>query len=154
MSVEQVHEEKETLTVEVCVPGHPPRTETPLFEKTRKELLEKQPRCWVCNRTAEESGAPLEAHHMGIERSFATAPIDWALVKEDFPNFDWANFDESNPLAFVDDMLAQGRVLCKEHHTGKGTGIHNLPYPLFVLQRYLKAGYQFTPSEVILHEET
>lgn len=154
-AVTQDHEQKETLVVDVIVPGHAPRAATPLFEHTRLQLIAREGgRCWVCGRTAEQAGQPLEAHHVGIERSFATAPIDWEVVKEDFPNFAWDTFDESKPLDFVDNMQAQGMLLCKEHHTHPETGIHTLPWPLFVLQRYLKAGYKFNDVETIVHEKT
>ena len=146
------HEEKETLHVEVDIPEHADRTETPLFERTRKALLARDRVCWVCGRTGEEAGAPLEVHHLGIERCFAEAPIDWEIVKRDFPDFDWASFDPSNPYTFVDDMLAQGRLLCKEHHTAADSGIHCIPDPLFKMQRYLKAGYRYSPTEKIIHE--
>jgi len=49
-------------------------------------------------------------------------------------------------------MEAQGLVLCKDHHTHPETGIHTLPWPLFVMQRYLKSGYKFTPTETIQHD--
>lgn len=148
------HEMKYTFTVDVNVPQHADRIATPLFEKTRKELLEKEGgRCWICQRTAEESGHPLEAHHLGIERCFAEAPIDWDLVKVDYPNFDWSTFDESNPYLFVDNCLAQARILCKDHHTSKEMGIHNLPFSVWVMQRYLKDGYKFNDLEIIHHEQ-
>lgn len=154
MSVTQAHELKETLTVDVITPGHAPRETTSLFTRTKRALMARQnpPRCWICQRTAEESGYPLEAHHLGVERSFAEGAIDWERVKEDYPHFDWATFDPADPYAFVDNMDAQGLLLCKTHHTGKGTGIHTLPWPLFVLQRYLKDGAQFTPTQTIHHD--
>lgn len=156
MTVEQTHEEKETLAVDVNVPGHEQRgSGSALFERTRKQLIAREAgRCWICGRTAEESGHPLEAHHLGIEWSFAEAQIDWATVKKDFPSFDWDNFDESRPFDFVDNMLAQGLLLCKDHHTHPDTGVHTLPWPLFVMQRYLKAGYKFTKLETIVHDHT
>lgn len=149
----KAHEEKEVIQVDVFGPEHADRTDTPLFESTRKALLAKHDRCFICGRTAEEAGHPLEAHHLGIERQYAEAPIDWAKVKQDYPNFDWSTFDESKPYAFVDNMEAQGMVLCKPHHTGKFTGVHYLPYSLWIMQRYLKDGYQFSPNEVIHHQE-
>jgi hypothetical protein len=154
MSVTQAHELKETLTVDVITPGHAPRETTRLFTVSKRVLMARQkpPRCYICQRTAEESGHPLEAHHMGVERSFAEGAIDWERVKEDYPHFDWAHFDPANPYAFVDDMDAQGLLLCKEHHTGKGTGIHTLPYSLWILQRYLKDGAQFTPTQTVHHD--
>ena len=81
-----------------------------------------------------------------------TAPIDWKKVAEDFPAFDWHNFDPAKPGEFVDNMVAQGLILCKEHHTHPETGIHTLPWPIFVMQRYLKDGYKFNDLEVIHHD--
>ena len=155
MTVAQVHEERETLTVDVEIPGHDPRKATSLFEHTRKILIDRDPHCWVCGRTAEESGHPLEAHHHPIERSFAEM-IDWSpgsLIRHDFPAFDWAHFDESDPYSFVDDMTVNGLLLCKDHHIGRDEGIHALPHPIWVAQRYGKAGYQFSKIEIIHHEQ-
>lgn len=157
------HEEKETLSVDVDIPQHDDRVTTGLFLKTKRFLikvgslvtcfsLKRKPAvCWVCGKTEKELGAPLEAHHFGIERAYIGAKIKWDLVAEDFPLFDWKNFNENNPVQFVDDMSVQGLLLCKEHHTGKDTGIHTLPFSLWVMQRYLVDGTRFNPNEVIDH---
>jgi hypothetical protein len=154
-SVQQVHEEKETLSVDVNLPGHDPRTTTALFTRTKKLLIEKVGgRCYVCQRTAEEAG-PLEAHHHPIERSFAEM-IDWgpgSLIRRDFPMFDWHNFDPADPYKFVDDMTVNGLLLCKDHHIGKDEGIHAMPFPIWLAQRYGKDGYQFSTVEVIHHDQ-
>jgi hypothetical protein len=42
MTVEQTHEEKETLAVDVLLPGHEPRKETALFERSLKLLIERE----------------------------------------------------------------------------------------------------------------
>jgi hypothetical protein len=156
MTTEQVHEEKLTLSVDIEIPGHAARITTPLFRHSKVALMASQhpPRCWICEQTEAELGAPLEAHHVGVERCFAEGEIDWEKVKVDFPNFDWANFDPTtDPYKFVDDMTQQGLLLCKPHHTGKDEGIHNLPYPLWRMQRYLKNGVRFSPTEVITHDQ-
>jgi predicted restriction endonuclease len=81
--VTQIHEEKETLTVDVNIPGH---------------------------------------------------------------NFtDWTQF--------VDDMTVNGMLLCKAHHIGKDEGMHALPFPIWVAQKYGKEGYQFSAVEIIHHQE-
>lgn len=153
MSVTDTHEEKQTLTVDVNIPGHEPRKTTALFERTKRLLIEREGgRCYVCGRTAEEAGHPLEAHHHPVERSLANM-IDWGLVKPLFPDYDWSRFDEADPMSFVDDMTVNGLLLCKAHHTGKDEGIHALPYPLWVAQRLGKEGYQFSDLEVIHHEQ-
>ncbi|MHB8914723.1 MAG: hypothetical protein ACYC4K_02800, partial [Thiobacillus sp.] len=63
MSVTDIHEEKNTLSVDVNIPGHDPRTATPLFIKSRKHLIEReQGRCYICGCTEAETGHPMEAH--------------------------------------------------------------------------------------------
>ena len=151
------HEEKNTFTVDVNIPGHAPRTTTSLFKKSRLHLLERVGgRCWVCNCTAEETGHPLESHHFPIERSFAEM-VDWSVgsqIRKDFPGFGWGSFDESDPYTFVDDQNVNGRILCKLHHVGKDAGVHCLPEPVWLAQRYGKEGYKFSDVEIIHHDNT
>ncbi|MGZ4955302.1 MAG: hypothetical protein ACXV8Q_09320 [Methylobacter sp.] len=153
--VTEIHEEKNSFHVDVFIPGHEPRVTTALFRKSRLHLIEREGgRCHVCKCTAEETGHPLEAHHFPIERSFAEM-IDWSpgsQIRKDFPNFGWGSFDESDPYTFVDDMNVNGLLLCKEHHIGKDAGIHDLPHPVWVAQKYGKEGYQFSPTEIIHHD--
>ena len=155
MPVTETHEEKETLAVDVNLPGHEARVTTALFTRTRKLLIEREGgRCFVCGRTAAEAG-PLEAHHHPIERSFAEM-IDWSegsLIRCDFPDFDWASFDPADPYSFVDNMLHNGLLLCKAHHIGKDEGIHAMPFPIWLAQRYGKEGYQFSSIEIIHHDQ-
>jgi hypothetical protein len=152
MSVTQVHEQTETLTVDVNIPGHEERTTTALFRNSKKALvLRESGRCFICGCNAEETGHPMEAHHHPIERSMANM-IDWELVKPFFPHFDWSSFDPADPYTFVDDMTVNGLLLCKAHHTGKDEGIHDMPYPLWIAQKFGREGYQFSPIEAIHHE--
>jgi hypothetical protein len=158
--VTEAHTEKETLSVAVNIPSHEERKTTALFERTRKELIESGGgRCFICNATAEESGHPLEAHHHPIERSMAEL-IDWDRFKADAQAgvwgekvraFDWDNFTDWTQ--FVDDMTVNGLLLCKAHHIGKDEGIHAMPFPLYIAQKYAKEGYQFSNVEVIHHQE-
>lgn len=156
MLVTDTHEEKNTFQADVNIPGHDPRVTTPLFTKSRKHLIERDGgRCWVCGCTAEGTGHPIEAHHYPIERSFAEM-IDWSLgsqIRKAFPNFGWGSFDEANPYTFVDDMNVNGRLLCKAHHTAKDSGVHCLPEPVFLAQKYGKEGYVFSSVEIIHHEQ-
>lgn len=155
-NVQSTHEEKETVSVDVNLPGHEARKATALFERSRKHLIEREGgRCYICGCTAEETGHPLEAHHYPIERSFAEM-IDWgpnSQIRKDFPNFGWGSFDESNPYTFVDDMNVNGLLLCKNHHIIKDEGVHALPHPVWIAQRYGKEGYQFSSVEIIHHEQ-
>lgn len=162
VDVRQQHEETETLHVEVNIPGHDPRATTSLFRRTRQALIDRVgARCYVCGATAEASGHPLEAHHHPIERSLMNM-IDWPRFAADAragmwgpaaAAFDWNRFDPAHPESFVDDMTVNGLLLCKAHHTGQDEGMHTLPFPLFIAQRYGMAGYQFSRAEIIHHYE-
>lgn len=161
MSVTDIHEEKETLAVDVLLPGHEPRVTTSLFTRTKKALEARDgARCAVCQRTAAEARGPLESHHHPIERSLANL-IDWPRFQADCvagkwgphaASFDWSAFSPADPYSFVDDQTVNGLLLCAAHHRGKDSGIHALPYPLFLAQAYGRDGYQFTPQEVLHHE--
>lgn len=156
------HEEKLTLHVEVDIPQHTDRVETPIYRETREQLIERESgRCWVCGCTEQESGHPLQTHHHPVERSLANM-IDWPRFIADAKaghwgphaqDFDWDSFNPEHPYTFVDNMLVNGRVLCRDHHIGSDEGIHMLPFPLWVAQRYAREGYRFSPGEVIHHEE-
>lgn len=159
------HEEKLTLSVDINIPGHDPRTATILFENSKKLLLDRDgARCFICNATAEESGEPLESHHYPIERSLANM-IDWDYVKSEAlsgrmgvhaQQFNWDGFMGAipfDPITFVDDQTVNGLILCKKHHTGKDEGIHDLPHPLWIAQKYGKEGYDFSKIEIIHHNQ-
>lgn len=140
-------------------------------------------RCWVSGATAEESGHPLEAHHYPIERSMANmidwerfaADCKRGAWGPHAQAFDWDTFFEGaevtvipaphpladevrfrtprDPYLFVDDMTVNGLLLSKTFHTGKGTGIHDVPYPVWVALRYAREGYQFSSTTTIHHFE-
>ena len=151
--VTETHEEKLTLSVDVEIGAHAERgAATPLFERTRKEYMDKMGgRCWICGADEAEAGEPLQLHHKHIERCYAEEDIDWAKVKEDAPDFPWGTFDPADPYSFVDDCNYNGLILCRKHHTERDSGTHMLPNSLWVMQRYLKNKARFSPTEVIEH---
>ena len=159
MSIQDTHEEKLTLTVDVLIPGHDERTTTELFRKSRAQLLKRSPACWICG-----AKKGLEAHHL-LERSMANM-MNLDLIVRDAQAgelgitqaqrdackaFNWESI-EKDPMRFFDDMMMNGWVLCKAHHIGKDEGIHAMPFPLFLAQRYGKEGYKFSDVEFIHHE--
>ncbi len=164
--VTATHEEKETLTIDVNLPGHDARVTTPLFTRTRHALIAREgDRCFVCGRTPAESGHPNEAHHVWIERCLAEG-VDWSYFREKVFALESmitgaADYCRANPMiddimSFVDDQTVNGLLLCKEHHTSDGKdipcGIHTMPFPLWFFQAYGKDGFQFTKTEIIEHE--
>ena len=174
------HEEKETLSLVVYVPGHEPRgSATPLFHRSRLQLIDRERgRCWVSGMTAKELNAPLEAHHYPVERCFATA-WDWPRFAKDCQAgqwgqyaqaFDWVAFfkdcktvvredtglpyvEVADPYLFVDNMLVNGRLLAKQYHIGKNEGVHGTTEPFIYAQKYLAEGYRFSDFEIIHHDQ-
>lgn len=151
------HDERETLHVSVLIPAHADRVETEIYKASRISLLDANPRCWICSRTAEESGEPLQTHHYPVERSLARM-VDWERFADMAQHgvfgpgpagFDWEHFDTSDPYTFVDDMRVNGLVLCRAHHIGADEGIHYLPHPLWIAQKFALPGYKFSSKETI-----
>ena len=161
MPTTEIHEEKETLAVDVNIPGHEERTTTALFRNTREALILREGgRCFICGATADHTGTPVQAHHHPVERSLANM-IDWQRFRSDCEDgmwgayarlFDWSKFDPTDPISFVDDMRVNGMLLCPAHHTGRDEGIHELPYPLWIAQKYGLEGYTFSAIEIIHHQ--
>jgi hypothetical protein len=162
------HVEKETLKIDVNILMHAARATTALFTRTRKLLIAREGgRCFICHRTAAESGHPLEAHHHPIERCFAEE-IDWKLVEIDcrvgdvpvparqlaaLQAFDWSKFDPAHWETFVDDLTVNGMLLCRDHHIAADDGIHTVPGPIWIAQGYAKEGTRFNSREVIHHDQ-
>ena len=87
------HEQKDTIAVDVIVPGHDARgSATPLFHKTRLQLIEREKgKCWLSGMTAKQAGAPLEAHHYPVERCFAER-WDWTRFSKDCQAGHWGPY--------------------------------------------------------------
>jgi hypothetical protein len=162
--VTEVHELKDTLSADYFVPGHDERETTSLFTRTKKLLIEREGgRCFITNMTAEELGAPLQAHHHPVERCFATA-WDWPRFADDCKAgkwgpyaqaFDWDSFLSAQPFdpyRFVDDMTVNGMLLGAGQHIGKDEGLHRLPFPVWLFTKYAVEGWKFSPTEVIHHD--
>ena len=153
------HVEKETLSVDVNLPEHAARSTTALFARSRHEVLATGAVCFTCQLGEAETGHPLELHHYPIERCFAESGlVDWdvfraqALAGDYGPaaqSFDWSRFDPESWELFVDDMRHNGRVLCKPHHIGADEGVHMVPEPIWLAQRFVRDGVQFNHLEVI-----
>ena len=143
MTVTGEHLQKQTLTVQVYIPDHPDRSESPIFRATRKKLIEDNPDacCFICG-----TKDCLELHHEIVEWCDSAA-VDWSKVAKVVPEFDWDSFDPSNPATFIDSEHNARLVLCKKHHTGLDHGIHMLPEPLWRLQLLKRPDFVFSPDE-------
>lgn len=143
------HEFKEVEEIDIYYPEHEKRAETPLFRKTKHHLIkELDTPCWICGSKDKR-----EVHHNWIEEAYANA-VDWSegsKIREDFPNFDWKNFKE--PLDFVDHEVNM-LVLCEIHHRAHGKGIHHVPRPIWIIQRYMNKDFIYSPEDLKQCHET
>lgn len=141
-----VHETPESVATVELTPPHPPRVETPAYRAAHSFLINrKNAPCHICGVTKRTLRNPaknpmgatqLETHHYPVERSLVDA-CDPAKVHRDFP----AVYDRASLLAWV-DTPANLLVLCDVCHRSAEHGIHHLLVQDWVIQRYLRDGYQ------------
>jgi len=141
------HLQKQTLTIQVFAPDHPPRTASAVFAQTRKKLIERnaEAKCFIDNGHCDHDN-PLELHHEVVEWCDSLA-VDWEKVKLQVPDFPWDLFDPAHPETFIDSSYNAKLVLCKRHHVGADHGIHMLPYGLWLLQKLKLSTFTFSPDE-------
>jgi hypothetical protein len=137
----------------VNYPLHDKRKKSKTYVATRIELIDRLDiGCFICGKCKSEyNSIELETHHFYIEK-VATNAIDWKKFGEFSKNcyniqtgeninkFNWEEV-EKNPDIFVDSKYNM-IVLCKMHHRQK-KGIHSIPYPDWILQKFAKGGFEF-----------
>jgi hypothetical protein len=135
----------------VNYPFHEKREDSATYRKTKKEMSHIP--CFICGKMKGVGDTSLEAHHFYIEKA-ATNAIDWSTFgtfadqsyhiqtgEKIGGSFDWKEV-EKNPELFVDsrhNMI----VLCKEHHISGRFGIHHVPFPDWILQKFAVEGFKF-----------
>jgi len=138
----------------VNYPDHAKRTESAIYRKTHHELcIVRDFPCFICGKTHAKNGISLETHHFYCEKAAQNA-IDWAefgkfaqtcyniQTGENIGHtFDWTEVAK-HPDIFVDSPYNM-IVLCKEHHISGNKGIHHVPFPDWILQKYPVKGFQF-----------
>ena len=124
-------------------PHHEPRKNSTIYNRTHRAL--RNVPCFICGTT------PIETHHFYIEKAAENA-IDWKVFGkfadqcyniqsgESLAKFDWSEVAQ-NPDLFVDSP--QNMItLCLKHHRSS-CGIHHVPFPDWILQKFPKDGFQF-----------
>ncbi|MCY0901600.1 MAG: hypothetical protein OWU32_05355 [Firmicutes bacterium] len=144
------HVQRRTLKEVVIVPDHARRTESSAFRASKERLrADGHERCWVCGATDS-----LQVHHFGMEWSLAHV-ADWGQVKafvEEWDPYGYGRLLRNQPMESPDDVRNL-LVLCERHHIGvdhedggSGTGIHELTFPIWVVQRLGMAGADVVPQ--------
>lgn len=136
------HVEKLHTNVVMVTPSHPPREESETFRRSKQKLREDgNYRCFICNKTDD-----IQVHHLAVEWSEQEL-ADLDKVKQFVEIFDPYGYGKSMynvPLKSIEDCRCL-LCLCSEHHTGidnanggTATGIHNTPFPQFIMQKLAK----------------
>jgi hypothetical protein len=140
----QAHNDKAVFKESVIVPEHVDRKESPLFKSNKTKLRnDGHYKCWVCENTEN-----LEVHHYLCEWSMENA-CDLDKLKEVAELFDvygYAKKYSSKPITSVDD-IRNLMVLCSYHHKETYTGVHNLTFSTWILQKIGKSGAEIVVDE-------
>jgi len=149
------HVRKITCHYTVHYPEHEKRVNSTIYNKTHHELChQKRLPCFICGKKEDKNAKIyLETHHFYCEKA-AQNSIDWEKFGEFArtcyniqtgenigQNVNWKEVAK-NPDLFVDspnNMI----VLCKEHHISGNKGIHHVPFPDWIIQKFAKDGHEF-----------
>ncbi|MCL6442091.1 MAG: hypothetical protein K6T83_01270 [Alicyclobacillus sp.] len=145
-----LHIEQRTIHDIVIDPDHSDRTESEVFRKAKERLKEDgHYRCYICGTTND-----LQVHHRAAEYMFNNI-VDFDKLKEFCEEWDLYGYGrllKAQPITTVDDIRNQ-MVLCRTHHTGvdhddgnSGTGIHNMTFSSWIIQKLAKDGCNPVPQ--------
>lgn len=158
--ITKIHIEKKTLHSFVIDPDHYERKESSTFRKAKDRLKEDgHYTCYICGATEE-----LQVHHRAGEYMFENI-IDYDLLKafcEEWDVYGYGRLLKNQPITTVDD-IRNSMVLCQDHHTGTsdgngtgnsiGTGIHQMDFPSWIIQKLAIKGANPVPQDGETTEE-
>lgn len=130
----------------VWYPAHAPRTESPEYaaEHHRLTVVEDQP-CFICGVRNSTLGSPLENPHGATAMETHHRWVEWSLINAtDAAKLEAQFGQQPDWPAFLDHDEQNLLVLCDVHHRHKEAGIHEMSYPIWVAQKFLKDDYQLT----------
>lgn len=143
------HQLRHLMHEDVFYPAHAPRTESPEYAAVhhRLTIVEDRP-CFICDIRHSQLGDPsvnthgvqeMETHHMTIEWALANAVDAEKLstyLGHPVPDLgNWVDHDPENLL-----------VLCDRHHRHVEVGIHELSYPIWLAQKFVRDDYVLTAN--------
>ena len=144
MTTTAMHVEKKTVVDTVIDPDHAQRTESATFRKAKGRLkADGHYQCYTCGTTKG-----LQLHHRACEYMFENI-VDFDLLKafvEEWDIYGYGKLLKNQPITTADDIRNQ-MWLCQEHHTGKGEGIHYMPFPEWIIQKLAIKGANPVPQK-------
>lgn len=143
------HEIVRRLREVVITPEHAEREESEEFRRAKERLkADGHWRCWVCGSTEN-----LQAHHYGCEWSLweACDPAKLKAFLEEWDPYGYGRLLRRKLIESPDD-IRNLLVLCQEHHTGgavdgAANGIHEITFPVWIIQRLAKDGLDPVPQD-------
>jgi len=135
---------------DVIDPAHADREETPTFRAAKERIKEDGHwKCWVCGTTEN-----VELHHFLAEYMFKDI-VDFDVMKEVAEELDVLGYGKllkNKPITDPEDIRCY-MPLCTTHHRGvnhadggSGTGIHELTFPTWLMQKLAKKDLNPVPQ--------
>jgi hypothetical protein len=147
----EMHLEKKTIHDVVIDPKHADRTESPEFRAAKERLKQDgHYKCWICGSTEN-----VQIHHFVAEYMFTDiADLEKAKeVAEAFDIYGYGRLLRNQALLSTEDIRCL-MALCREHHVSVdhedgsgGTGIHDMTFPTWIIQRVAKDGFNPVPQK-------
>ena len=136
------HVIRRTLHDDVIDPSHADRKESKVFRAAKRRLkADGHYRCWICRTTKN-----LQVHHF-IAEYMVKSVVDldeMKVVAEELDIYGYGHLMRHVPITDPEDIRGM-MVLCQTHHTGVdhtdgggGTGVHDLTWNTWLLQRIAK----------------
>lgn len=136
------HEIRRTIHDDVIDPCHANRTESKTFRAAKRRLkADGHWQCWICSATQN-----LQVHHFLAEYAFKTITdlAELKIVAEALDLYGYGHLMRNVPITDPEDIRGM-MVLCEPHHIGvdhanggSGTGIHDLTFSSWIMQRLAK----------------
>lgn len=149
MSVPE-HVQTRTLHDDVIDPMHADRAESGAFRAARERIqADGHWQCWICGTTEQ-----LELHHFLAEYEFKDiVDLDeMKVIAEALDVYGYGHLLRNRPITDPEDVRCY-MTLCRPHHIGvdhadggSGTGIHELTFSTFIIQRLAKKGLNPVPQ--------
>jgi hypothetical protein len=143
------HKVSQTLHEDVFYPTHAPRAESEEYSKIHHQMVVTQDMpCYICgikhsDLTDSEKNPDgvqaLETHHLWVEWSLMNA-VDQRKLEAVFGKIEDAQ-------AWVDHNQDNLLVLCDRHHRHREVGIHDLTFPIWIAQKFVKDDYELTTGD-------
>lgn len=134
----------------VMYPAHAPRSESPEYATKHHQLVVEEDRpCFICGVRNSTLGSPEENPHGASEMETHHLYVEWSLINATdvakLNTYFHKQLDAAGWAAELDHGDENLLVLCDIHHRHKEAGIHELTYPIWIAQKFIRDDWQLFP---------